>query len=96
MIGLRFRLLLIWGLCLAASAFAGLRMLYCIMVHPARAWVIAVAHDQLVNAAANGDPDETISSRADRARRERRRWGCVLCRFLDLFQKDHCALSAGT
>jgi hypothetical protein len=24
---------------------------------------------------------------------EGKRWGCVLCRFLDLFQKDHCQLS---
>jgi hypothetical protein len=93
---LRLRLLALLPICLLAALFALLRLLYCIVVNPARGWVITVAHDQLANAAANGDPDETISSRAYRAQVERRRWGCVLCRFLDLFQKNHCALSAGT
>lgn len=92
----RGRLLLIWALCLAASLFAALRMLFCIGVNPARAWALAVAHDQLANAAANGDPDETISSRANRARAERRRWGCVLCGLLDRIDPGHCAASAGT
>ena len=91
----RFRLLLIWLLCLAASMYAALRMLYCIFKNPARAWVMSIAHDQLANAAANGDPDETISSRANRARSEKRRWGCRLCRLLDWLDQDHCRDSAG-
>lgn len=92
----RAGLLLIWLLCLLASLCAALRMLYAIAASPARAWVLAVAHDQLANAAANGDPDETISSRANRARGEGRRWGCVLCRLLDWLAPDHCRDSAGS
>lgn len=45
------------------------------------------------NALAGGDPRETISSRAGKAQKAGRRWACVLCRLLDLVQKDHCALS---
>lgn len=93
---LRMQLLALLPLCILASVFALCRLIYCILANPARAWVLTVAHDQLANAAANGDPDETISSRADRAQREGRPWGCILCRALDLFQKNHCALSAGT
>lgn len=92
---IRLRLLLIWLLCLLASSYAAIRMLYAIAVNPPRAWVMAIAHDQLANAAANGDPDETISSRADRARSEGRRWGCRLCRVLDWVDKNHCSNSAG-
>lgn len=92
----RFRLLLIWLLCLAASLFAALRMLYAIAANPQRAWVMAIAHDQLANAAANGDPDETISSRANRGRTERqKKWGCRLCRVLDWLDPGHCSKSAG-
>mgnify|MGYP001550900627 CR=1 FL=1 len=92
----RAGLLLIWMVCLAASAFAALRMLYAIATNPQRAWVLAIAHDQLANAAANGNPDETISSRANRARIEGRRWGCILCRLLDAIDPpDHCKRADG-
>ncbi len=93
---MRGKLLLLWLLCALAALFALLRMLYCIAANPPRAWVLAIAHDQLANAAANGDPDETISSRANRARAELRRWGCVLCGLLDRIDPGHCAASAGT
>ena len=49
--------------------------------------------DEGGNTLTGGDPGETISSRAAKARAEGRRWGCVLCRFLDWVQKDHCATS---
>ncbi|HEY6019486.1 MAG TPA: hypothetical protein VIY48_06185 [Candidatus Paceibacterota bacterium] len=38
--------------------------------------------DCLGNALAFGDPRETISSRAGKARNAGRTWGCVLCAFL--------------
>ncbi len=50
----------------------------------------------LVNVAANGHEDETISSRAARARDGRRRWGCLLCRLLDALDSGHCDRSRGT
>lgn len=51
---------------------------------------VAVAIDQLLNAVFAGDEDETISSRAEKARHKGRRWGCVLCKVLDWLDKDHC------
>ena len=91
----RVVLLAIYLICLFASFYAACRMLYLIGRNPSKAWVLAIAHDQLGNAALNGDPDETVSSRANRARSEGRRWGCVLCRILDWLQPDHCRDSAG-
>ena len=54
---------------------------------------VAVAIDQLFNALLNGDEDETISSRAAKARSKGKRWGCVLCRFLDWLDPNHCTNS---
>ena len=54
---------------------------------------VAVAIDQLLNALLNGDEDETISSRAAKARLKGKRWGCVLCRFLDWLDPNHCTNS---
>ena len=45
---------------------------------------------------ANGVNTETLSSRANRARSEGRRWGCILCRWLDWLDPHHCRDSAGT
>lgn len=61
---------------------------------------LAVALDQFCNAVLGGDPRETISSRADKARAAGRRWGCILCRFLGKVATwlagkptDHCTQS---
>jgi hypothetical protein len=56
-------------------------------------WNILIAIDQFGNALFAGSPDETISSRAGKAMREGKVWGCVLCRFLNWFERDHCAKS---
>jgi len=52
-----------------------------------------VSLSQFANTILAGDPDETISSRAGKAKREGRVWGCLLCRFLDLFDRKHCEKS---
>lgn len=62
-----------------------------------RAWPVAVANDQALNAAMvgrAGSEDETISSRAFKASASGRRWGCILCRLLDKIERDHCRRSA--
>ena len=92
----RLRLLMLWPVCLAASLLGAVAMLFCIVASPARAWVLAVSHDQLANAALGGDPDETVSSRAGRARSRGRWWGCILCSVLDRLDRDHCSRSIGT
>lgn len=56
-------------------------------------WNFLILLDEFGNTLTGGDPGETISSRAGKAMKAGKRWGCVLCRFLDLFQKDHCQLS---
>jgi hypothetical protein len=89
-------LLAVWLLCAGAALVILARQLWCIATDPARAWAISIAIDRAANAAANGDHTETISSRANRARGECRRWGCVLCRILDWLQPNHCRDSAGT
>lgn len=92
----RFKLLAIFVLCQLANLVSALWMLAAILAGSKRAWRLAVSYDQLANAATGGSEDETISSRADRARTEGRRWGCVLCRLLDSIQRDHCANSKGS
>lgn len=89
----RVQLLGLWLLCQVAGIVASLWMLAAIVTNSPRAWRLAVAYDQLANAAFGGDPDETISSRAGKAARRRRRWGCVLCRVLDVFERGHCEKS---
>jgi hypothetical protein len=73
-----------------APVVAFARYCWAICTNPARAWRIAVGFDQLANVAANGDEDETISSRAAKARHSGKRWGCVLCRILDAIDPGHC------
>ena len=73
---------------------------------PARArrygWRLLIAIDQLANALAGGNPDETLSSRGHKARerwlasgrgakRGRYLWGCILCGVLDAIWENHCA-----
>ena len=53
-------------------------------------WNVLIALDQVGNALVMGDPDETISSRAAKARANGRPWGCVLCKVLDWVQPGHC------
>ena len=54
---------------------------------------ILSALDRLANALTFGSGDETISSRLGKAQAKGSRFACVFCRVLDLFQKNHCALS---
>ncbi len=75
---------------------ASLWMLAAICTGSDRGWGIALAWDRLLNAVTGGQSTETVSSRANRARSEGRRWGCVLCKILDRIEKDHCSKSSGT
>lgn len=51
-------------------------------------WLILL--DQALNTLAAGSPNETISERAAKARNKGKRWGCVLCRFLNWINPGHC------
>lgn len=83
-------LITLWVICQFAALVTALRMLWAILTNSQRAWKIAIAYDRLGNAATNDDTVQTISSRAEKARRDGKRWGCWLCRLLDQLQPDHC------
>jgi hypothetical protein len=53
---------------------------------------VLVALDQLANALLGGYPRETISSRAAKGARRGNKGWCLLCKVLDLFQRNHCEL----
>jgi len=81
--------------CLAGLLVVIPRHLYCAVFNPKKAMGIAVAIDRAANGALNGDYNETISSRANRARMNKERWGCWLCALLDWIKNGHCRDSAG-
>jgi len=83
-------LLTLWLACQLAHLVASAWMLLAILSGSKRAWTLAVSYDQLANAAFGGSEDETISSRAGKAAREGKRWGCVLCKLLDRLDAGHC------
>ena len=87
--------LVIWVLCALGGVLATVWMLLAAIAGSKRAWVLAIAFDQLVNAATGGDPDETISSRAARGRDMRLPQWCLLCKLLDAIEDDHCNKSRG-
>lgn len=88
--GRRLILLLLWLAATLAAVLALLWGLAAALAGSARALRIAVAGDQLLNAAMGGSEDETISSRAGKgAARGIRRW-CLLCRLLDGIDPGHC------
>lgn len=91
------RLILLFAvpLMLLGNGLAWLRFGWAWLANPERAWRIAIGYDQLFNVAANGSEDETVSSRAARARDEGQRWGCVLCKLLDKIETGHCDKSRG-
>jgi hypothetical protein len=75
------------------NLLAIVRYLWAVVSNVDRARRIAVSWDQLGNTTFNGNEDETISSRAGRAKNKGKRWGCVLCRYLDWFDRNHCEKS---
>lgn len=59
-------------------------------------WNLLISIDQLCNTILGGYPDETMSSRMGKhiARKQNNCYLCrFICRFLDVFQKDHCKRS---
>lgn len=55
---------------------------------------ILISIDQFFNTLLGGDPDETISSRMGKHVAKKDCIVCnLICKFLNLFQKDHCVKS---
>jgi hypothetical protein len=73
-----------------AAIVAVLGYVVALVTTPRVAFNTALSLDQAANAAGHGDPDESISSRAGKAKKRGDRWGCVLCRLLDWIVPNHC------
>lgn len=86
----RIYLLLVSPLVMAASLIALVGFFLAILYDTKVAWSTANSIDQSANAALKGDCDESLSSRAGKARRKGKIWGCVLCKLLDAVVKNHC------
>lgn len=87
----RVFLLVILLVCCVPTVAVSLTWLACSIIGGGkRAWRIAIGYDLLANVTLGGNVGETISSRAGRHLARGDRWACVLCRFLDVFQKNHC------
>ena len=54
-----------------------------------------LATDEFLNALTGGDVGDTISERSARLRDKGVLIGCIMCKFLDLFQKNHCDIVLG-
>lgn len=87
--------LLIIAVCVFADILCYIWMIPSMIIDGPRWWKIAVGKDQAFNAAIGGFEDETLSSRAARAHLRGERWGCYLCKFLDVVDKNHCKKSLG-
>lgn len=94
-IRIRVIILLIFLFILFVFPLAIIRMLFAIIGNAVKAWNVLKAFDRLGNVLLNGKDTEMISTRAARAKREGRRWGCILCKILNELEKDHCEKSVG-
>lgn len=90
----RLLALLVGVFIICCFPLAALRIIGAAVANPDKAWTIYKAFDLTGNVLVNGKFNEYISTRAYRAMLESATWGCVLCKILDLFQKDHCKKSA--
>jgi hypothetical protein len=90
----RLALLGAWLVIFVLLPLAMLRMLWAIARTPDKAQAQARAFDRTGNALANGSEHELISARAYRAMLANRRWGCRLCKLLDMLDKNHCEKNA--
>lgn len=79
----------VWGLGLAVLPWAAL--VWFVSRDKTHALNVLIAIDQLGNALAFGDPDETISSRSGKCARRGGNRSCYwICRFLNLLHENHC------
>lgn len=80
-------------LCILADIFSTAVMTASLFTSYKKFWKLAIGKDQNFNAALGGSEDETLSSRAGRSMLRGEKWGCILCKLLDIVVKDHCIKS---
>lgn len=91
----RAALVALWIICLIGVFVVMACSFGKIITNPPKAMRIFLGVDRATNAALGGDVSESISGRANRARKAGRAWGCVMCKVLNWFDKNHCEKSAG-
>jgi hypothetical protein len=94
----RLALIVLLPLLLSAVIWWIVKYTWSVVFSPNYAWTLAVSADQLANATFNGNPDETVSSRAYRHSQDnadRECWAVWLCKLLNIVEKDHCKNSDG-
>lgn len=84
----RLPLILIWLALWLVAPLALIRMAWAILTNLERAWLIALAFDDLGNVATNGELGQSISSRAAHARPKL--WATLMCKFLNTLDPGHC------
>ncbi|WP_419607044.1 hypothetical protein [Thiolapillus sp.] len=75
---------------------ASLYLIFCLIIgrNTPRLFRLLITWDYLFNITLNGKLGETYSHRVARDCFEKRQFiGCFVCKFLDLFQKDHCKIT---
>lgn len=86
----RLVMLLLLPVVLFGIAIIVLSYLAHIVNNPTKSLDIAKMVDQTGNVALNGRMEQTLSYRAALAMKANKRWGCVLCKALDMFVPNHC------
>lgn len=82
-------LLLFLPLILLAFIFFLLKFFLTAIFLPEKAWNQLVALDKFMNVILDGQEDMTISARAGE-KKEQYLAACILCKTLNLFDKNHC------
>lgn len=91
----RFWLFWLLVLCQLSSILGPIRGLWALIVGDTdRVLEIAKGYDLLGATILNGRAGEYISTRAYYASKEDRKWGCILCKLLDMIVTNHCEDSA--
>ncbi len=83
--------ILIFIACAVADVVSLLWMVPLVVFGDGRRFLaIAIAKDCAASATFGGNGTTTVSLRAALARARGARWGCVLCKLLDVVDKGHC------
>lgn len=61
-----------------------------VIFSPKRAWNTALGVDDLGNATFGGELGQTVSAHAAYAQSKGKKWGCVLCKLLNVVNPGHC------
>ena len=91
----RGKLFLLFLACCAVATLALTWMLVAIVVGSKRAWNLILSFDRVFSVCTGGDGKQTLSARANSLLPDTR-WACILCRWLDELDKDHCKNAVGT